>query len=171
VVIITVFISPPFMTTTPAFTMDFRYKLHSCTLFSVVNLVKDYHQASLAVVTLPKTAIMMSFGLFDYLFMPFRLKTTVLKFQQLINRVFHHLPCVFTYLDDNLIPGQCLVEHLDHLLQLFALLTRTIYRSIWQSVFSRLPKWTSWDIQGTLPVFSPLTGTWQPSSLFSSLLM
>ncbi len=62
-----------------------------------------------------KTAIIMPFGLFEYLFMPFGLTNAAQTFQRLMDRLFGQLPFVFTYLDDHLIASATMEEHLEHL--------------------------------------------------------
>ncbi|MBM3938241.1 MAG: RNA-directed DNA polymerase [Sphingomonadales bacterium] len=52
---------------------DVANKLHSCTVFSKIDLVKDYHQVPMAEDDIEKTAITTPFGLFEYVFMPFGL--------------------------------------------------------------------------------------------------
>ncbi len=47
---------------------DLSNGLHSCNIFSKIDLVKGYHQFSVAAADIPKTAITMTFGLFEYLF-------------------------------------------------------------------------------------------------------
>jgi len=69
-----------------------------------------------------KTAIITPFGLFEYLFMPFGLLNAAQTFQRLMDRLFGHLPFVFTYLDDHLIASATLEEHLEHLAQFFQIL-------------------------------------------------
>jgi hypothetical protein len=59
-----------------------------------------------------KTAIVTPFGLFEYLFMPFGLTNAAQSFQCLMDKLFRHLPFVFTYLDDHLIASRTLEEHL-----------------------------------------------------------
>jgi cleavage and polyadenylation specificity factor subunit 1 len=69
-----------------------------------------------------KTAIITPFGLFEYLFMPFGLTNAAQSFQRLMDKLFRHLPFVFTYLDDHLIASRTLEEHLLHLQQFFQVL-------------------------------------------------
>jgi len=55
--------------------LDLSSRLHGCHFFSVVDLVKGYHQVPMAPADIAKTAIVTPFGLFEYLFMPFGLMT------------------------------------------------------------------------------------------------
>jgi hypothetical protein len=41
---------------------------HGCNVFSKIDLVKGYHQIPVAAADIPKTAIIIPFGLFEYLF-------------------------------------------------------------------------------------------------------
>ena len=52
-----------------------------------------------------KTAIITPFGLFEYLFMPFGLTNAAQSFQWLMDKLYRHLPFVFTYLDVTLSPA------------------------------------------------------------------
>jgi hypothetical protein len=52
---------------------DLSNGLHSCPIFSKIGLVKDYHQIPVVTEDIPETAIIMPFGLFEYLFTPFGL--------------------------------------------------------------------------------------------------
>jgi hypothetical protein len=54
--------------------------------------------------------------------MPFGLTNAAQTFQRLMDRLFRHLPFVFTYLDDHLIASKTLEEHLEHLSQFFTIL-------------------------------------------------
>jgi cytoskeleton-associated protein 5 len=101
---------------------DFSAKLHGCHYFSVVDLVKGYHQIPMSVADVPKTAIVTPFGMFEYLYMPFGLKNAAQTFQRLMDRIFCHLPFLFTYLDDHLIASETLEDHHRHLRQFFELL-------------------------------------------------
>ncbi len=44
--------------------------LHGHNVFSKIDLVKGYHQIPVADADIPKNAIIMPFGLFEYLFTP-----------------------------------------------------------------------------------------------------
>ena len=55
---------------------DVAAKLHGCTVFSKVDLVKGYHQVPVDPGDVPKTAIITPFGLFEYVTMPFSLRNT-----------------------------------------------------------------------------------------------
>jgi len=101
---------------------DLSSKLHGCKFFSIIDLVKGYHQIPMAAEDIPKTAIVTPFGLFEYLFMPFGLSNAAQTFQRLMDKLFRHLPFVFTYLDDHLVASATLEEHLQQLEQFFAVL-------------------------------------------------
>jgi hypothetical protein len=102
--------------------LDLSNKLHGCRFFSCIDLVKGYHQIPMAQEDIQKTAIVTPFGLFEYLFMPFGLRNAAQTFQRLMDKLFRHLPFIFTYLDDHIIASRTLEEHLDHLRQFFTVL-------------------------------------------------
>jgi hypothetical protein len=102
--------------------LDLSSKLHGCKFFSVIDLVKGYHQVPMSPADIQKTAIITRFALFEYLIMPFGLMNAAQTFQRLMDRLFRGLPFVFTYLDDHLIASRTLEEHMEHLAQFFQVL-------------------------------------------------
>jgi len=102
--------------------LDLSSKLHGCTVFSCVDLVKGYHQIPMSAADVEKTAIVTPFGLFEYIFMPFGLSNAAQTFQRLMDGLFRKLPFVFTYLDDHLIASKSMEAHEGHLKVFFQVL-------------------------------------------------
>ena len=66
---------------------DFAAGLSGSRIFSKIDLVKGYHHIPVWAEDVPKTAIAMPFGLFEFLRMPFGLKTAAQTFQRLMDSV------------------------------------------------------------------------------------
>ena len=102
---------------------DFSNILTGCKVFSKIDLVRGYHQIPMASSSVAKTAIITPFGLWEFLRMPFGLKNAAQAFQQLMDGILQDIPFTFVYIDDILVASHSHEEHLEHLRQLFELLS------------------------------------------------
>ena len=64
---------------------------------------------------IPKTAIMTSFWLFEFVHMPFGLCNATQMFQRFIDQVLHGLHSCYAYIDNALVASANGEEHEEHL--------------------------------------------------------
>ena len=94
---------------------DFSAQLEGCTVFSTLDLRNGYLQVPLERSAVPKTEVIMPFGLFEFLRMPFSLKNTGMTFQRFMDHIFNGLGFIFVFIDDILVASRDCQEHLLHL--------------------------------------------------------
>lgn len=94
---------------------DLNMNMRNKRIFSKLDLVRAYHQIPMATEDVYKTAITTSFGMFEFIRMPFGLRNSAQTFQRFINEVFRGIEFVFVYIDDVLVFSENEEEHLQHL--------------------------------------------------------
>jgi hypothetical protein len=86
-------------------------------VFSKIDPRYGYHQIKIHAEDIPKTAFTTRCGLFEYLFMSFRLMNALAHFMYLMNSVF--MPelnkFVVVFIDDILAYSKSMEEHEEHL--------------------------------------------------------
>ena len=98
-------------------TADILNQLGKCTYFSTIDLKSGFHQIEMDSDSIEKTAFSTDQGHFEFLRMPFGLKNAPSTFQRLMNFVLKDLinKICFVYLDDIIILGKSLQEHIQNI--------------------------------------------------------
>lgn len=96
-------------------------KLGRCQYFTTLDLAKGFHQIEISDEDIPKTAFSVEGGHYEFLRMPFGLKTAPATFQRLMNNVLSDLinTICLVYLDDIIIFSTSLQEHTESLIKVF----------------------------------------------------
>ena len=99
----------------PRAVSDFSARISGSKCFSQLYLQKGYFQVPMGPANIPETAIITSFGLFEFLCPPFGLRNATQNFQRMMDHIFGELPWCFIYLDDILVFSNSLESHQLHL--------------------------------------------------------
>ena len=98
----------------------FNSLMHGSTVFSKLDLLKAYHQINVYHKHVHKTAVSTPIGLFEFLKMPFGLKTAGQTMQRFVDMVLGKFyKFVFVYIDDIIIFSKNEQDHHEHLKTVF----------------------------------------------------
>lgn len=99
--------------------LDFQANLGGASVFSKIDLIRDYHQIPMAAQDVPKIAVVTPFVLFGAMWVPFGKRNAAQIFQIFIGSVLRDLPFIYSYIGHILLGIKCQEEHAEHLRILF----------------------------------------------------
>lgn len=92
--------------------LDFYAKLHGASVFSNIDLIRAFHQILVAEEVIPKTAVTILFGLFEYPFIIFGLRNAAQSFQHFMDQVVRGFGFIVVYIDDFLVASSSHQQHM-----------------------------------------------------------
>lgn len=109
---------------------DVLDKLGKCNYFSTIDLASGYHQIEMNPDDIPKTAFSVENGHYEYLRMPFGLKSASATFQRVMDNMLRGLQneICLVYLDDIIVYSTSLQEHIVNLEKVFQRLRETNFK-------------------------------------------
>lgn len=105
-------------------------KLGRCVYFSTVDLASGFHQIEMNPKDIPKTAFSVEGGHYEFIRMPFGLKNAPSTFQRVMDNILRELigKICLVYLDDIIIFGTSLQEHISNLELVFEKLRESNFK-------------------------------------------
>lgn len=100
---------------------DLLDKLGRCQYFTTLDLASGFYQIEMDKDSIPKTAFNTENGHYEYIRMPMGLKNSPSTFQRVMDNILRGLinECCLVYLDDIIIFGSSLQQHLDNVRKVF----------------------------------------------------
>ncbi|MCO5554170.1 hypothetical protein L7F22_007696 [Adiantum nelumboides] len=104
---------------------DVLDRLQGPFFFNRIDLKSGYHQIRVNPADVPKTAFRTTFGLYEFLVMPFGLTSAPATFNRMMDRIFWPLRHgVGTFFDDMIVFSKSEAEHMEHLRAVFEMLRK-----------------------------------------------
>ncbi|MCO5565098.1 hypothetical protein L7F22_018769 [Adiantum nelumboides] len=104
---------------------DVLDRLQGASFFSRIDLKSGYHQIRVNPADVPKTAFRTTFGLYEFLVMPFGLINAPTTFNRMMDIIFRPLRhCVGTFFDDMIVFSKSGAKHKEHLRAVFEMLRK-----------------------------------------------
>ncbi|KAI5954743.1 hypothetical protein KGF57_003766 [Candida theae] len=102
-------------------TEDLLESIGSCCYLSKLDLISGYHQIPMDPESVPLTAFVTPYGLFEWTVMPFGLRNAPATFQRAMNTIFQKAlnRFIIIYLDDILVFSKTKDDHFKHLTYVF----------------------------------------------------
>jgi hypothetical protein len=103
---------------------DIFDRLSGSKIFSALDLTQGYHQIELEKESRKYTAFSTQTAHYQFIRMPFGLKTAPAAFSRIMNQILGHLTFVEVYLDDITIHSKTIEEHFNHILAVAEILKK-----------------------------------------------